>query len=96
MRVITSCASSDIALQDGQNRANIHISGTGVPAVIIRRQRQGSVAQLSLASQFRFWHVRHANDVNPPLPVETRLSPGRKLWSLNTQVGAANMDGGSR
>ena len=64
-----------------------------MPAVIVCGQRQGSVAQLRLAGQFCFGHVRHANDVNPPLPVEPRLSTGGKLWSLHTQVGATEVDG---
>src|SRR2546426_8450805 len=59
-----------------------------MPAVIVCGQRQGSVAQLGLSGQPGFGQIRHSDDVNAPLAVQTRLSPGRKLWPFNTQVRA--------
>src|SRR2546422_11538159 len=39
-----------------------------VPDVVVGRERQRRVAELGLARELRLRHVRHADDVHPPVP----------------------------
>src|SRR5262245_13947218 len=63
-----------------------------MPAVIIRDESYGAIANLSLTSELRFLEVCHTDDVHAPAAIDTRFRFGRELRSFHTDIRSAAFD----
>src|SRR5262245_34613840 len=56
--------------QVGDDQIDRHGIVVGMPAVVVRDQGERRVAELGFARELRFLQVGHADDVQPPRPIQ--------------------------
>src|SRR5256885_2484410 len=86
----------DVLQEVPDDRLDRHRLVRLVPDVVVGRERERRVAELRLAGKLRLGHVRHADHVHAPAPVDPRLRLRRELRPLDTDVGAAPVHRGAR
>ena len=64
-----------------------------MPAVVVGDHRDARVTDLGLPGELGLGHVRHADHVAAPGPVEVGLGAARKLGAFHRQVGATRNHG---
>src|SRR6185369_7183573 len=63
----------------------------GMPAVVIRYEREGRVTNLRLARELRLLQVSHADDVHAPRAIDIRLRHSRESRPFHAQISPAAM-----
>ena len=63
-----------------------------MPAVVVRDERHGDVAELRFARELRLGQVGHADHVDVPRAVQVRFGAGGELRPFHADVGATLVD----